>query len=280
MAERRLKRRRIRERANLRRGLSIIPSLFTIGNIFCGCFSIISALKGNFDNAAIAIGIGAVLDTLDGRIARLTKTTSEFGLELDSLADIVTFGVAPAILAFSWGLGAFENDKTNIVKHVTQLGWFATFAFVLCGALRLARFNLQSKKPQETGSKRFFVGLPIPAAAGMIAAVVHFLKQPILLVGSALLWYFLVTLVAFLMISTVRYYSGKEFDMKKSRPRWLFLATGAFIWSIIFYSEYVLLTLAIAYVSSGPILKLMQIVRRFLPASVTSSEPAHGNIRN
>jgi CDP-diacylglycerol---serine O-phosphatidyltransferase len=281
MVERqRAKKRRIRERANLRTGLSIIPSLFTIGNIFCGCFSIISALKGNFDHAAIAIGIGAVLDGLDGRIARMTKTTSDFGLELDSLADIVTFGVAPAILAFSWGLGSFEGNDANIVKHVTQFGWFATFAFVLCGSLRLARFNIQSKKPQEGGSKRFFVGLPIPAAAGMIAATIHFFKNPILLVGSALLWYFLVTIVAFLMISTVRYYSGKEFDMKKSRPRWIFLAAGALIWSIIFYSEYVLLTLAALYVTSGPILKLVQTVRRFLPGSVTTTEPAHGNIRN
>src|SRR5580765_7483438 len=169
MADRqRTKRRRMRERPNLQSGLSIIPSLFTIGNIFAGCYSIISALKGNFDNAAIAIGIGAVLDGLDGRIARLTKTTSEFGLELDSLADVVTFGVAPAILAFSWGLGSFEGSTGDAFKHVTQFGWFATFAFVLCGALRLARFNLQSKKPADTTSKRFFVGLPIPAAAGIV----------------------------------------------------------------------------------------------------------------
>jgi len=281
MSERhRARRRKIRERANLRTGLSLIPSLFTIGNIFCGCFSIISALKGHFDNAAIAIGIGAVLDGLDGRIARMTKTTSDFGLELDSLADVVSFGVAPAILAFSWGLSTFDGVQADIVKHVTQFGWFATFAFVLCGALRLARFNIQSKKPQETGPKRFFVGLPIPAAAGMVASIVHFLKDPIMLVGSALLWYFLVTAVAFLMISTVRYYSFKDLDMAKSRPRWMFLAAGALIWSIISYSEYVLLILATIYVASGPIINLVQLVRRFLPGSVTSSEPVHGNIRN
>jgi CDP-diacylglycerol--serine O-phosphatidyltransferase len=281
MSERhRVKRRRIPERPNLRPGLSLIPSLFTIGNIFCGCFSIICALKGRFDSAAIAIGIGAVLDGLDGRIARMTKTTSDFGLELDSLADVVSFGVAPAILAFSWGLGKFDGVQSDIVKHVTQFGWFATFAFVLCGALRLARFNVQSKKPQETGPKRFFVGLPIPAAAGMIAAIVHFFQKPILLVGSALLWYFLVATVAFLMISTVRYYSFKDLDMKKSRPRWIFLAAGALLWSIISYSEYVLLILTTIYVTSGPIIILLHLVRRFLPGSVTSSEPVHGNIRN
>ena len=276
----RVRRRKISDRPSLRPGLSLIPSLFTIGNIFCGCFSIICALKGRFDSAAVAIGIGAVLDGLDGRIARMTKTTSDFGLELDSLADVVSFGVAPAILAFSWGLGKFDGVQADIVKHVTQFGWFATFAFVLCGALRLARFNVQSKKHEETGPKRFFVGLPIPAAAGMVAAIVHFFKKPILLVGSALLWYFLVAALAFLMISTVRYYSFKDLDMKKPRPRWIFLAAGALIWSIISYSEYVLLILATIYVSSGPVINLLHLVRRFLPGSVTSSEPVHGNIRN
>ena len=282
MIERRVKKRRISARPHLQSGLSIIPSLFTIGNIFCGCYSIISSLKGNFDNAAVAIGIGGVLDGLDGRIARLTNTASDFGLELDSLADVVSFGVAPAILAFAWGLGSFSTISGDVfvIKHVNQFGWFATFAFVLCGALRLARFNIQSKKPADPGSKRFFVGLPIPAAAGMIAAIVHFFKLQITLVGSALLWYFLVALVAFLMISTVRYYSFKEFDMKKPRPRWAFVVAGALIWSVIFYSEYVLLILAVAYVSSGPVIKLLQFIRRFLPSHAASSEPVHGNIKN
>jgi CDP-diacylglycerol--serine O-phosphatidyltransferase len=280
IGRRRGKKRRMAGRANLHTGLSIIPSLFTIGNIFCGCFAIIASLKGNFDNAAIAIGIGGVLDGLDGRIARMTNTTSDFGLELDSLADVVTFGVAPAILAFAWGLGSFTGVPGDAVKHVTQFGWFATFAFVLCGALRLARFNVQSKKPAEAGNKRFFVGLPIPAAAGLIASIVHFFKHQIQLVGSALLWYFLVASAAFLMISTVRYYSFKEFDMKKPRPRWAVVAAGALIWSILFYSEYVLLVLAVAYVTSGPVARLVQIVRRVLSAGAKSSEPAHGNIRN
>jgi CDP-diacylglycerol--serine O-phosphatidyltransferase len=275
------RRRQIRERTHLQSGLSIIPSLFTIGNIFSGCYSIISVLRGNFDHAAIAIGIGAVLDGLDGRIARLTKTVSDFGLELDSLADVVTFGVAPAILAFAWGMGAFEATKgaTGIAKDVTQFGWFSTFAFVLCGALRLARFNMQSKKPPDTASKRFFVGLPIPAAAGVIASIVHFFKKPILDFGSALLWYFLVSVVALLMISTVRYYSFKEFDMKKPRPRWIFVAAGALIWAIIFYSESVLLSLAVVYVTSGPVFHLVRFVQRFFPGRVAPTEPVHGNIR-
>lgn len=279
MAERR-PRRRIRDRARLQSGLSIIPSLFTIGNIFCGYYAAVSSLRGNFDNAAIAIGVGAVLDGLDGRIARLTKTTSDFGVELDSLADVLTFGIAPALLALSWGLGSIQGVQAGIVTHVQQLGWLATFAFVICGALRLARFNIQSKKPPEAGVKRYFVGLPIPAAAGMVAAVVHFFRQPILLVGSALLWYLLILAAAFLMISTVRYYSFKEIDLKKRRPRVVFFATAMVIALIVLYSEVVLLAMASIYVSSGPIAKLVQTVRRFLPSRVPPSEPAHGNIKS
>src|SRR6266702_7576801 len=159
-------RRRIQDRPRLRTSLSIVPSLFTIGNIFCGYYSVISTLRGNWDNAAVLIGIGYILDGLDGRIARLTKTTSDFGLQLDSLADVVTFGLAPAVLAFSWGFGASEGIEGSVAKHVHQLGSLASFAFVVCGALRLARFNLQTKS--ETSSKRYFVVLPIPAAAAMI----------------------------------------------------------------------------------------------------------------
>src|SRR5512138_2545531 len=171
MTERR-QRRRISDRARIHRSLSIVPSLFTIGNIFCGYYSVIWTLRGNWDYAAILIGGGYILDGLDGRIARLTKTASDFGVQLDSIADIVTFGVAPAILAFNWGFSASEGVAGNVAKHVHQLGSVATFAFVVCGALRLARFNLLAKKPVDSSSKRYFVGLPIPAGAGMIASVV------------------------------------------------------------------------------------------------------------
>ena len=222
-------RRRIRDRSRIQTSLSIVPSLFTIGNIFCGYYSVISTLRGNWDYAAVLIGIGYILDGLDGRIARLTKTTSDFGLQLDSLADVMTFGLAPAILAFSWGFGPSEGIDGSAAQHVHQLGSLASFAFVVCGALRLARFNLQAKKPPETSSKRYFVGLPIPAAAGMIAAIVHFFKTPTLMVGSALLWSFLILFMAFLMISTVRYYSFKEFDVKKARPRHALFGTAMLI---------------------------------------------------
>jgi CDP-diacylglycerol--serine O-phosphatidyltransferase len=278
MLERR-HRRRIRERSRLRTSLSIVPSLFTIGNIFCGYYSIISTLRGNWDYAAILIGIGYILDGLDGRIARLTKTTSDFGLQLDSIADVITFGVAPAMLAFSWGFGASEGIEGSVAQHVHQLGSLASFAFVVCGALRLARFNLQAKKPVESSAKRYFVGLPIPAAAGMIAAVVHFFKTPTLMVGSALLWSLLLLLLAFLMISTVRYASFKELDVKKARPSLALFGTAMLISLIYFYSEIMLLAMATVYVTSGLVHELVLVVRRFLPSNVNRSEPAHGNIK-
>ena len=279
MLERRQKR-RIRDRSRLRTSLSIVPSLFTIGNIFCGYYSIISTLRGNWDYAAILIGIGYILDGLDGRIARLTKTASDFGLQLDSIADVITFGVAPAMLAFSWGFGASEGIEGSVARYVHQLGSLASFAFVVCGALRLARFNLQAKKPAETSAKRYFVGLPIPAGAGMIAAVVHFFKTPTLMVGSALLWSFLLLLVAFLMISTVRYASFKELDVKKARPSLALFGTAMLISLIYFYSETMLLAMSTVYVSSGLIHELVLAVRRFLPSSAGRSEPAHGNIKS
>jgi len=278
MTERR-QRKRISDQARIHRSLSIVPSLFTIGNIFCGYYSVIWTLRGNWDYAAVLIGVGYILDRLDGRIARLTKTASDFGVQLDSIADIVTFGVAPAILAFNWGFAASEGVAGNVAKHVHQLGSVATFAFVVCGALRLARFNLQAKKPPEVSSKRYFVGLPIPAGAGMVASVVHFFKTPTLMIGSALLWALLILLIAFLMISTVRYPSFKEFDVKKAKPSLALFFTAMLIWLIIFYSEEVLLAMATIYVSSGLIGKLFQTVRRFLAGVHPTSEPAHGNIK-
>src|SRR4029077_6585784 len=175
--------------------------------------------------------------------------------------------------------GSSEGIDGSAAKHVHQLGSLASFAFVVCGALRLARFNLQAKKPPEGGSKLFFRGLPIPAAAGIIAAVVHFFKTPTLMVGSALLWSFLLLLLAFLMISTVRYASFKELDVKKARPSLALFGTAMLICLIYFYSEIMLLAMATVYVTSGLIHELVLVVRRFLPSTVSRSEPAHGNIK-
>src|SRR5688572_12214525 len=182
------------QKERFRTPLTILPSLFTIGNIFCAYYSVMSTLNGKYDQAAIAIGIGYVLDGLDGRVARLTGTSSEFGAQLDSLADVLTFGIAPAILAFDWGIswmggshGAPVGPPLNsFEQHVRSAGWLMTFAFVICGALRLARFNVQAQKPVDATTKRYFVGLPIPAGAGIIAAIVHFWKTPVVDVGTSL----------------------------------------------------------------------------------------------
>ena len=276
----------------LRNGLSILPSLFTIGNIFCAYYSVMSTLNLKYDQAAIAIGIGYILDGLDGRVARLTGTSTEFGAQLDSLADVLTFGIAPAILAFSWGIEWMGGNHgllpggtglSQPEQHVRSGGWVMTFAFVICGALRLARFNVQALKPTDATSKRYFVGLPIPAGAGLIASIVHFWKTPIAGVGQSLLWCLLIGFTAFLMISTVRYQNFKELGIFSRRPRVALVATAMMIALIFRYSEVMLLLLAVTYVASGPVSKLLQVVRRLpihsgrpedrSPLEVTRREP-------
>src|SRR5438876_1863413 len=144
-------------RERLSRGLFVLPTLFTVGNLFCGYLSIWRSIEGAFEAAAVFIIVAAVLDALDGRVARWTRSTSEFGEEYDSLADLVSFGVAPAVLAYSWGLSDFQ-----------RVGWMASFLFVVCGSMRLARFNIQTR----VVDKKYFIGLPIPAAAATISAPV------------------------------------------------------------------------------------------------------------
>ena len=277
MAERR-HRRRTNEAARagkrkyeLRTGLSILPSLFTIGNIFCAYYSVMSTLNQNYDHAAIAIGVGYVLDGLDGRVARLTGTSTEFGAQLDSLADVLTFGIAPAILAFSWGIEWMGGSNYQLVtdpplspieQHVRSGGWIMTFAFVICGALRLARFNVQALKPADAGAKRYFIGLPIPAGAGLLASIVHFWKTPIATPGGSLLWCLLIGVTAFLMISTVRYQNFKELGIFSRRPRVALVAAAMMIGLIFKYSEVMLLLLAVTYAASGPLSRLLQAVRR------------------
>lgn len=257
------------------RGLSILPSLFTIGNIFCAYYSVLSTLNGKYDQAALAIGVGYILDGLDGRVARVTGTSTEFGAQLDSLADVLTFGIAPAILAFSWGVEWMSGTPTHTTslnpyeQHVRSFGWIMTFAFVICGALRLARFNVQASKPMDAAAKRYFVGLPIPAGAGLIASVVHFWQTPIATVGSALLWCVLIGITAFLMISTIRYHNFKHLGIVSRRPRIVLVAAALLIGLIFRYSEPMLLLLAVAYVASGPLAKLHQMVRK-LPIHVTT----------
>ena len=264
-----------RSRYKLQSPLSILPSLFTIGNIFCAYYSVMSTLNQKYDHAALAIGVGYILDGLDGRVARLTGTSTEFGAQLDSLADVLTFGVAPAMLAFDWGIqwmsGAHNpglSDLNQFERHVRSGGWLVTFAFVICGALRLARFNVQAQKPADATSKRYFVGLPIPAGAGLIASIVHAWKTPIASVGSSLLWCLLIGITAFLMISTIRYQNFKELGIFARRPRVTLVAAAMLIVLIFRYSEVTLLLLAVTYVASGPISRILQAVRRL---------PIHGS---
>jgi CDP-diacylglycerol--serine O-phosphatidyltransferase len=244
-----------------RRGMYILPSLFTAGNIAAGYYAITQSLQGSiqephhFDYAAIAIGFAIPFDALDGRIARMTNTTSDFGKELDSLADVITFGVAPSILAFSWGFRMLPMTMDPWLREkLIQLGGFVCFLFLICGASRLARFNISSdpipKNPGRPGRK-YFVGMPIPAAAGMIVAVVHGFGRPIFNWWLAAIWVLLVGLVGFLMVSTWRFWSGKEINLSRRHPvRWIVLL-GLVIYLLVFFSRELLLVVALVYMFSG-----------------------------
>jgi CDP-diacylglycerol--serine O-phosphatidyltransferase len=267
----------------MRRGVYILPSLFTVGTLVCGYYAILATLRGSlalaaggvegmsaalFDNAAKAIGWAILFDGLDGRIARLTNSSSAFGREFDSLADVITFGVAPAILAYAWGIRAVsEVVGSPLLEHLRQLGWIVTFAYVICGAARLGRFNIDSVKP--TSDRRYFVGLPIPAAAGTIAAVVHWEKAALVRWGYCLGWMGAVALLAFLMVSRMRYYSFKTLDLRKRRSYIAIVFLGLIIWAVWVYSEPVLLTIALTYALSGIILR---ITSKFRPHPPTPKE--------
>jgi CDP-diacylglycerol---serine O-phosphatidyltransferase len=254
----------------LRRGMYILPSLFTVGTLICGYYAILSTLQGSqlmaagaagvlasaaFDNAARAIGWAIVFDGLDGRIARLTNSTSNFGREFDSLADVITFGLAPAVLAYSWGVRpAIDASQFPLTNHLRAVGWMIGFVYLICGAARLARFNIDSVKPVV--DRRFFVGLPIPAAAGVIAAVVHWQKDPLTSWPFAIVWLLAALGLAFLMVSRVRYYSFKAVDLRRRRPYVTTIFISLVILAILFYSEPVLLVLALTYALSGIIHEL------------------------
>jgi CDP-diacylglycerol---serine O-phosphatidyltransferase len=249
----------------LRRGMYVLPSLFTVGTLICGYYAILSTLRGSqlmaagaagvlasaaFDNAAKAIGWAIVFDGLDGRIARLTNSTSNFGREFDSLADVITFGLAPGALAYSWGVRpAIDASQIPLTQHLRAVGWMIGFVYLICGAARLARFNIDSVKPGV--DRRFFIGLPIPAAAGVIAAVVHWQKDPLTSWPVAIIWLLAALGLAFLMVSRVRYYSFKALDLRRRRPYVTTIFISLVILAILFYSEPVLLVLALTYALSG-----------------------------
>lgn len=217
------------------------------------------------DNAARAIGLAIVFDGFDGRIARITNTATAFGRELDSLADVIAFGVAPAVLAYVWGVRAVANIESALnFDHLRDVGWVLTFGFVICGAARLARFNIDTVKP--TSDRRFFVGMPIPAAAGFVAAVVHFYKQPVTTWEMATVWLLIVGALGYLMVSRMRYYSFKTLDLRKRRSYLTIILLGLIIAGILFLSQPVLLTIAVTYAISGIVLRFTSKIRPHPPS--------------
>jgi CDP-diacylglycerol--serine O-phosphatidyltransferase len=276
-------------RRRMRKGVYILPSLITSINIYMGFYAVVESLKGykflalndpatatnHFDIAAMCIGWAVLCDFLDGRIARLVNATSDFGVQLDSLADVLSFGIAPAVVAYAWGF--------SMLPEFQKLSWGASFMFLMCGVLRLARFNVQAAKPvpvekNAKTAKRFFVGLPIPAAAGVLAAIVHFAPSPISqksaqvnLFGEsvtltpavyATLMLVLLISLALLMVSTFRFNSFKGVGPHTRHPRLLLPGIGLLIFMVYNYSQWTLLLLAALYAGQGPLGKLFGLFRR------------------
>lgn len=244
----------------LRKGVYLLPNLFTTGGLFCGFYSIIATFKEQYAVAAIAVLIALVFDALDGRIARMTKTSSQFGVEYDSLSDLVAFGVAPGVLAYRWALESWG-----------VWGWLAAALYVTCGALRLARFNVQI----GVIDKKNFVGLPIPAAAAVVAATI-------------LMYYYLggegathkrITLLLLiyslggLMVSSVRYYSFKELTLRHRQPFWLLLAAIVIIQLVVAEPQVMLFTIFSLYALSGPVRLVLSLGQQASPAA----EPVPAN---
>lgn len=256
---------RVRRRPS--RGMYVLPSLFTAGNIAAGYYAIVQSIQGTaadpsyFDRAALAIGFAILFDSVDGFIARMTNTASDFGRELDSLADVITFGVAPSLLAYIWGFRMLPPGlHPQFRQNVLHAGVFACFLFVICGASRLARFNIsvnpQPRNPGRPGRK-YFVGMPIPAGAGVICAVIHcFDGSPIYDARTSLVWMGLLLFTGFLMVSQWRFWSGKELMMGQRHPfQWIAMIAllGALVaWN----SEFLLIGLALGYLVSGVLARL------------------------
>lgn len=261
------KRRKMSEMSEpFRKGVYLLPNLFTTGGLFCGFYAIIATLKANYLFAAIAILVALVFDGLDGRIARMTKTSSKFGVEYDSLSDLVAFGVAPGVLAYRWALEPWS-----------AWGWLAAALYVTCGALRLARFNVQS----ETADKSNFIGLPIPAAAAVVATTIliyHYLggegatsKHITLLL--------LIYILAGLMVSNVRYYSVKELNLRDRQPFWLLLLGIIIIQLTIAEPQIMLFGIFCGYAVSGPVQLVTRLVKQGLsPTRKDSAEHRSQNV--
>jgi CDP-diacylglycerol--serine O-phosphatidyltransferase len=263
-----------------KRAAYVLPTLFTAGNVFLGFLAIMKSFQGalwamtghlesnaNFEIAAKAIGVAVLLDGLDGRIARLTGTTSEFGREMDSLADVISFGVAPAVLALAWGAQFVDLSGSDAVRnYLPRTAYFIGFLFLLCGSVRLARFNVQKNPvPRNPGksNRKYFVGLPIPAAAGLVAAVVYACNsEPIEFWPISVAWLALLALLAFLMVSTWRYRSLKDVQLLRPLSPLTMILYGAAMYLTWIFPQGVLLGLAVAYVGSGIVVRIGGMLRR------------------
>ena len=243
-----------------RKGIHILPSLFTTGNVFCGFYAFVAVLNEQFYFAAWAIVAGMIFDGLDGRIARLTKTTSAFGEQYDSLADIITFGMAPAFLAYSW-----------VLKPFGRLGWMAAFLFLLCATLRLARFNVTNP---EIRSKHF-IGLPSPASAVVIASIVIAFEDLFATRMNPFIMVMVVYALAFLMVSNIKYPAFKQFDFKKRVVFSRFLFVILFIYVLATIPRVALFILGITYAIIGPISLLIKNKKLAAESNETSPPPVN-----
>jgi CDP-diacylglycerol--serine O-phosphatidyltransferase len=235
-------------KARVKKGIYVLPNLFTSASLFCGFYSAIASFKEYFLSSAVAILIAVVFDGLDGRIARLTNTTSKFGAEYDSLADVISFGIAPALLVYSWSLTIFG-----------KWGWIAAFLFVLCGALRLARYNIQIGIIESS----VFNGLPIPAAASVVATTVIFFDY----IGVEGHFYnlftiFFVVVLALLMVSSVKYYSFKDMKLLSRKPFTLFFILVLLLIILVAEPEIMFFVLTLGYALSGPVWWLIKYDRK------------------
>ena len=227
----------------MKKGVYILPNLFTTGNLFCGFWSIISVFQEKYYFAAVAILLASVFDALDGKVAKLSGATSKFGVQYDSLSDLVSFGIAPAVLAFSWALRPYG-----------RFGWLAAFLFVVCGALRLARFNVMA----SAGETKYFKGLPIPAAASMIALTILLYFELIETGGvKDIIILVMIYVLAFLMVSNIRYFSFKELNLARRKPFSIFIFVVLTMILIIMQPVVVLFGFILLYVCTGPASMIM-----------------------
>jgi CDP-diacylglycerol--serine O-phosphatidyltransferase len=265
----------------IKKGLYVIPTMFTAANIGMGFLAVLYSMRGfqaasvnidvaakYFDYAAIAIGLAILFDTLDGRVARMTRTATEIGVQFDSLADVLTFGIAPVALMYSWAIAPVMSEGST--EH--RLGVFLLFMYLMCGAFRLARFNIQATRPRvllegtPKVDKKNFVGLPIPPAAGLLASIVHFAPYPLSAYTDewprfyTIMMMTLIAALGLLMVSTIKYSSFKKAGTGR-RSFYIILLIAAFGMSVWLYSRYALLGISVVYVSHGLIWYLISALR-------------------